>query len=41
MPIAVTAVQSWLDEHPETETTVVFDVFSEHDEQVYRRVLAK
>ena len=40
-PVAVTAVRSWLDEHPETEMTVVFDVFSEHDEQVYRRALAK
>lgn len=40
-PIAVAAVRSWLDEHPAAEMTVVFDVFSEHDEQVYRRALAK
>ena len=39
-PIAVAAVRSWLDKHPETEMTVVFDVFSEHDEQVYREALA-
>ena len=40
-PVAVATVRSWLDGHPQAGMTVVFDVFSEHDEQVYRRVLAR
>ena len=37
--IAVATVRRWLDEHPDTPMTVVFDVFSETDERLYRPLL--
>lgn len=37
--IAVATVRRWLDEHPDMPTTVVFNVFSETDESLYRPVL--
>ena len=38
-PIAVSAVSEWLELHSTTDLTVVFNVFSEDDERVYRDVL--
>lgn len=38
-PIAVAAVHAWLDEHPDLPMTVVFDVFSDTDEGLYRGLL--
>ena len=37
--IAVATVRRWLDEHPDTPMTVVFNVFSETDESLYRPLL--
>lgn len=37
--IAVAAVRRWLDEHPDASMTVVFNVFSETDESLYRPLL--
>ena len=38
-PIAVETVRAWLAAHPDQQLHVVFNVFSEADEAVYRRVL--
>ncbi len=38
-PIAVQAVRTWLDEHPDQPITVIFDVFSDTDEDLYRDLL--
>jgi len=40
-PIAVHTVTDWLDTHPDRFDRVVFTVFSETDENAYRRVLAR
>ena len=37
--IAVATVRRWLDEHPDASMTVVFNVFSETDEHLYRPML--
>lgn len=37
--IAVASVRRWLNEHPDTPMTVVFNVFSETDEHLYRPLL--
>lgn len=37
--IAVATVRRWLDEHPDASMTVVFNVFSETDEHLYRPLL--
>ncbi len=37
--IAVATVRRWLDEHPDTPMTVVFNVFSATDESLYRPLL--
>lgn len=37
--IAVATVRRWLNEHPDTPMTVVFNVFSETDESLYRPLL--
>lgn len=37
--IAVRTVRDWLDEHPESSLIVVFNVFSEVDERIYRGLL--
>lgn len=37
--IAVTTVRSWFAEHPNSSMIVVFNVFGEADEQLYRRLL--
>lgn len=37
--IAVATVRRWLNEHPDTTMTVVFNVFSETDESLYRPLL--
>jgi O-acetyl-ADP-ribose deacetylase (regulator of RNase III) len=37
--LAVETVRVWLDEHPEAEMIVVFNVFLERDEQLYRNLL--
>ena len=37
--IAVRAVEAWLDGHPAVDMTVVFNVFTEADEQIYRALL--
>lgn len=37
--IAVVTVRRWLDEHPDTPMTVVFNVFSETDESLYHPLL--
>lgn len=38
-PIAVETVRTWLAAHPDQRLRVVFNVFSEADERVYRQVL--
>ena len=37
--IAVASVRRWLNEHPDIPMTVVFNVFSETDESLYRPLL--
>ena len=37
--IAVATVRRWLNEHPDVPMTVVFNVFSETDESLYRPLL--
>ena len=37
--IAVATVRRWLDERPDVPMTVVFNVFSETDESLYRPLL--
>ena len=34
--IAVSTVRTWLSEHPEANIVVIFNVFGEADEQIYR-----
>lgn len=37
--IAIGTVRDWLTEHPETSMAVIFDVFGEEDERIYRKLL--
>ena len=39
-PLAVRTVRAWLDAHQDADLRVVFDVFGERDEGLYRALLS-
>ena len=39
--IAVDTVRAWLDANPKADMHVIFDVYTEQDEQTYRAILGE
>ena len=39
--IAVDTVRAWLDANPKADMHVIFDVYTEKDEQTYRKILGE
>ena len=39
--IAVKTVKKWMEDNPEKELKVVFNVYKDSDEEIYRHILSK